>query len=187
MGGREPFPQREKRERKKETESATLSSHKMNISLEHGLGAGFLSVTGFLQTVCGAQTRLWKCMTFARIELWNAILGRRRALAPESTILCRDFLGHTRREHSPSCSTFVLSKDKRPCRYQQTAFHQQGTEACAEDDNLVAAFPYATPKILHAVQAWDCFSGTKHTRQSTASFYTGRGVGGPCSARSFKM
>lgn len=56
-------------------------------------------------------------------------------------------------------------------------------------DNLVIAFPYATPKILHAVQAWDCFSGTKHTRHSTASFYTGRGVvaGGPCSARSFKM
>lgn len=66
MEGREPFLQREKRESKKETESATLSSHKMNISLEHGLGAGFLSVTGFLETVCGAQTRVVEVHDFCK-------------------------------------------------------------------------------------------------------------------------
>lgn len=40
----------------------------------------------FLETVCGAQIlRFWKCMTFVRLELWHAFLGRRGALATKST------------------------------------------------------------------------------------------------------
>lgn len=109
MEKREPFLWREKREikRGKLRKCNVMFTQDKNLSGLQTGERGVLNVTGFLQTACGVQTlRFWKCTSLAGVELWCLLLGLRRVMAWESTTCCRDLLGHTGREHSPSWSRF---------------------------------------------------------------------------------
>ena len=76
--GREPFPWRDKKERKRKgLKDVPLSSHKRKTSLDHGLGARNTAIGFLFACFCSSNSEVLAVCDFPGVELWCALLGRR--------------------------------------------------------------------------------------------------------------